>query len=241
MATQTAAPLKAGEQTRKDRRFFVVMAIASTLVVFLGFGRTYYLKNYFGTPQLTTLLHLHAAVFTLWMPFFIGQTILIASNRPQVHRRLGYAGAALAIAMVAPGTAVAFKARLLGHGAPSPDALFLVSLGDIFTFAVFVGGGFLFRRNREAHQRLMMLAVVAGLLSAAIQRIPDFRDHPGAMLFLGLTFILAGPIYDLLTRRRIHTAYIWGCSFAILTLAPIRIVLSLTPAWHRIAKWLIGN
>ena len=128
MATQTAAPLKAREQTLKDRRFFVIMAIASTVVVFLGFGRTYYLKSYFGTPQLTPLVHLHGAVFTLWMVFFVVQTILIASNRPQVHRRLGYAGAALAIAMVVLGTAVAFKARLLGRGAPTPDAVFLISL-----------------------------------------------------------------------------------------------------------------
>jgi hypothetical protein len=216
------------------------MAIASAVAVFVGFGRTYYLKSYFGTPQLSPLIHIHGAVFTLWMIFFVVQTALIASNRPGIHRRLGYAGAALAIAMVVLGTIAAFKARLLGHGAPSPDALFLVSLGDIFTFGVFVAAGFLWRRNREAHQRLMLLAVVAGLLSAAIPRIPDFRAHPPAMLFLGLSFILAGPIYDLVTRRRIHPVYIWGCSIAILTLAPIRIALSFTPAWHSIAKWLIG-
>jgi len=159
------------------------MAIASAVAVFVGFGRTYYLKSYFGTPQLSPLIHIHGAVFTLWMIFFVVQTALIASNRPGIHRRLGYAGAALAIAMVVLGTIAAFKARLLGHGAPSPDALFLVSLGDIFTFGVFVAAGFLWRRNREAHQRLMLLAVVAGLLSAAIPRIPDFRAHPPAMLF----------------------------------------------------------
>jgi hypothetical protein len=241
MATQTVTLPEARQQMLSDRRFFVRMAIASTVAVFLGFGRTYYLKGYFGTPQLTPLVHLHGAVFTLWMVFFIAQTVLIASNRHRVHRRLGYAGAALAIAMVVLGTAVAFKARLLGHGAPSPDALFLVSLGDIFTFGVFVGAGFLWRRKREAHQRLMLLAVVAGLLAAAIPRIPVVHDHLGAMLILGLTFILAGPIYDLVTRRRIHAVYIWGCLFAILTLPPVRIALSFTPAWRRIARWLIGS
>jgi hypothetical protein len=29
--------------------------------------------------------------------------------------------------------------------------------------------------------------------------------------------------------------------FAILTLPPIRIALSFTPAWHRMAKWLVGT
>ncbi len=170
------------------------------------------------------------------MVFFIVQTAPIASNQPRVHRRLGYAGTGLAIAMVVSGTAVAFKARLLGHGAPSPDALFLVSLGDIFTFGVFFGAGFLWRRNREAHQRLMLLAVVAGLLAAAVPRVPVVHDHLGVMAFLGLSFILAGPVYDLITRHRIHPAYIWGCLFAILTLPPVRIALSFTPAWHGIAK-----
>jgi hypothetical protein len=240
MATQTAAPLKARRQTLMDRRFFVIMAIASTLTVFLGFARTYYLKSYFGTPQLdAAFAGSRCGLYALDVLFHCAD-VLIASNRPRVHRLLGYAGAALAIAMIVLGTVAAFKARLLGHGAPTPDALFLVSLGDIFTFGVFVAAGFLWRRNREAHQRLMLLAVVAGLLSAAIPRIPDFRAHPPAMLFLGLSFILAGPIYDLVARRRIHPVYIWGCSLAILTLAPIRIVLSFAPAWHRIAKWLIG-
>lgn len=241
MTNHTASHSNVSQRTQNDRRFFLIMAIASTLVVFLGFARTYYLKSYFATPQLSPLIHLHGAVFTLWMIFFVMQTALIASKQPQVHRRLGYAGAALAIAMVVLGTVVAIKARLLGRGEPTPDALFLVSLGDIFTFAVFVGAGFLWRRNREAHQRLMLLAVVAGLLSAAIPRIPGFRAHPPAMLFLGLSLMLAGPIYDLVTRRRIHPVYLWGCSLAILTLAPIRIVLSFAPAWHRIANWLIGS
>jgi hypothetical protein len=69
MATQTAAPLKTRREILRDRRFFLIMAIASALAVFLGFGRTYYLKGYFATPQLTPLVHLHGAVFTLWMVF----------------------------------------------------------------------------------------------------------------------------------------------------------------------------
>jgi hypothetical protein len=240
MTTQTATPSKSSQQILKDRRFFVIMAIASALMVFLGFGRTYYLKSYFGTPQLAPLLHLHGAVFTLWVVLFVVQTLLIASNRPRVHRRLGYVAGTLAIAMVVLGTAVAFKARLLGHGALSPDTLFLLGLGDIFTFGVFVGAGFLWRRNGEAHQRLMLLAVVAGLLSPAIPRIPVVHDHLGAMVILGLSFILAGPVYDLITRHRVHPAYIWGCLFAILTHPLVRFALSFTPAWHGIAKWLVS-
>src|SRR5271165_1110778 len=102
----TAAPSdaprlsKAHTQQIRDRRFYLVMAVASAVLVFLAFARTYYLKAYFGTPQLTALVEFHGVVFTTWMVFFVAQTALIASNRPSVHRRLGYAGGALASVMV---------------------------------------------------------------------------------------------------------------------------------------------
>jgi hypothetical protein len=226
-----------------DRRFYLGMAIASTIVIFLGFARTYYLKTYFGTPALTPLVHLHGLVFTAWMFFFMAQTALIAWNRPDIHRTLGYAGAALASAMIVLGAMVAFQREKLGRGTPgqSPDVVFLVGLGDILTFAIFVVAGFVWRRNREAHQRLMLLAVVTGLLAAAIPRLPLVGviggNSPG-MMITALAFLFAGPIYDFISRRRIHPAYLWGCTFHLATLPPVRILLAGTPLWHSVAKWL---
>jgi hypothetical protein len=167
-------PAKANPHQSKDARFYLIMAIASACLVFLGFARSYYLKSYFGTPQLRPLLHLHGLVFTAWMIFFVLQTALIASNRPGLHRRLGYAGGILACGMVFLGLLVAFSAERLGHGNPLVDAetVFLISLGDILTFAIFFGACFLWRHDREMHQRFMLLAVVADLLSAAIPRSP---------------------------------------------------------------------
>jgi hypothetical protein len=230
----------------RDRRFYLIMAIASTVIVFLGFARTYYLKGYFGTPQLTPLIHVHAVVFTTWMFFFIAQTALIASNRPAIHRRLGYAGAVLASAMVVLGFLAALQKEKLagGSGGQDPDVVFLVALGDILTFAIFFASGFMWRRNRETHQRLMLLATVAGLQAAAIPRLPLIGviggNSPG-MMITGLAFLLAGPIYDLVSRRRIHPVYIWGVLFVLATLPPVRIRLASDPAWHSIAKWLVSH
>jgi hypothetical protein len=174
--------------------------------------------------------------------FFVVQTALIASNRPVLHRRLVYAGGILASLMVAMGLWVAFTAERLGHRNPLADAetVFLISLVDILTFALFVGAGLLWRRNREIHQRLMLLAVVAGLLSAAIPRLPIIGGHPAGMGITGLALLFAGPIYDFIVRRRVHPAYIWGCLFALATFVPIRIALASTLAWHHIAKWLVS-
>ena len=244
--THASERLKARSRQIRDRRFYLAMAIASTILVFLGFARTYYLKAYFGTPQLPPLVHLHGIVFTTWMFFFIAQTGLIVSNRPDIHRRLGYAGAVLASAVVILGIMVAFQMEKLRYGpaGQDPDTVFLISLGDILTFAVFVAAGFLWRHNREIHQRLMLLATVAGLLAAAVPRLPLIGviggNSPG-MMITGLAFLLAGPSYDLISRGRIHPAYVWGCLFALATRPPVRILLAATPAWHSIAKWLIGS
>jgi hypothetical protein len=242
-ANSAVALPRATARSRTDAAFFLVMAIASTCLVFLGFARTYYLKSFFGTPALRPLLHLHGVVFTVWMLIFVTQTALIVSNRRALHRRLGYAAGIFACAMVALGLLVAFSAERLGHGNSLADAetVFLISLGDIFTFVVFLGAGFLWRRNPETHQRLMLLAVVAGLLSAAIPRLPLIGGHPAAMGITGLAFLFAGPIYDLIARHRIHPAYLWGCIFALATFVPVRIALASTPGWHHTARWLVGR
>ena len=87
----------------------------------------------------------------------------------------------------------------------------------------------------------MLLAVVAGLLSAAIPRLQIIGGHPARMGITGLALLFAGPIYDFIVRRRVHPAYIWGCLFALATFVPIRIALASTPAWHHPAKWLVSS
>jgi len=233
--SQVPAVQRADLQQSKDGRFHLIMAIASTGLVFLGFARSFYLKLYFGTPRLTTLVQLHGIVFSTWMVFFVVQTALIASNRPVLHRRLGYGGGILVPVMVVMGLWVAFTAERLGHRNRLADAetVFLISLIDILTFALFVGAGLLWRRNREIHQR--------GSLVRSDTLFADHRRHPAGMGITGLAFLFAGPIYDFIVRRRVHPAYIWGCLFALATLVPIRIALASTPAWHHPAKWLVSS
>src|SRR5215468_7981998 len=85
-----------------DRLFYSGMAVAMALAVFIGFARTYYLSAYFGTTTTTTggpfstIVRLHAALFTTWVLLFVVQTSLVATRRVAVHRRLGLAVAVLA-------------------------------------------------------------------------------------------------------------------------------------------------
>jgi len=65
----------------------------------------------------------------------------------------------------------------------------------------------------------------------------------GELWTFGLTFfpvLVLGLTYDLITRQRIHPAYIWGGALLILSV-PIRLAISTTQVWHHVAKMLIGG
>jgi hypothetical protein len=52
-------------------------------------------------------------------------------------------------------------------------------------------------------------------------------------------FIAAAIVYDVLSRRRIHPAYIWG-SLVIVVSQYLRDVIGQTQTWHNIARMILG-
>ena len=54
-----------------------------------------------------------------------------------------------------------------------------------------------------------------------------------------LAFVFAGPVYDLVTRRRVHPAYFFSVPLAFLATPPMAMLLSATGAWHRITAVLL--
>ena len=226
---------------QRTRRFYVGMAIAIAITVFAGFSRTYFLKAYYGTPELSRLLHLHGLVFTTWVLFFLAQTTLVAAGKTYIHRRMGVAGAVLAALVLVLGTTTAIL-RVKGGAAPipgvSPLSFLAIPLFDMLVFGILVGAALYFRRRLEAHKRLMTLGMIA-LTSAPIARLHFPMLPPGPLTFFGLTdlFILALLIYDLATRRGVHPATIWG-GLLIVASQPLRLMVSGTPAWLAFAGWL---
>ncbi|MDQ2841203.1 MAG: hypothetical protein M3Y72_09230 [Acidobacteriota bacterium] len=225
----------------RDNRFYFVMSLACAVGIFFGFARTYYLKTYFATPTLSPLFHIHGAVFSAWVIFFVVQTALIADTRVKLHRRLGYAGAALASAMIVLGIAAALSAAKAGFFRPiplarNPEGALFFSLVSLMNFVIFVGAGFYFRRNRPMHQRLMLMSTACALMPIALSRLPA-EAHYVAVMF---AFTLAGPVYDLVTLRRIHRAYLWSLSLFFITLPPLRMLVGNSAAWYRVAHWLLS-
>ena len=50
-----------------------------------------------------------------------------------------------------------------------------------------------------------------------------------------------GPAYDLITRRRVHPAYIWAGLLSLMTVPPVVALLSSTAAWRAFAAWLMQS
>ena len=229
--------------------FYSGMAIAMAVTVFIGFARTFYLSAYFGTHgtiggrPFSPIIRVHAALFTTWVLLFLVQTSLVASHRVAVHRRLGVAVATLAVVMIAVGTVTALDLAHHGGAPPGIDplAFLAIPLGDMAVFSVLIATALYLRSKKEAHKRLMLLAYTA-ILVAAVARFPGVLPL-GPLWFFGLTFvpILAFCItYDLVTRQRVHPAYLWGGALLILSV-PVRLMISSTPTWHRLAEMFVGK
>jgi hypothetical protein len=237
MAVSTAAIATA----RRTRRFYVGMAIAITITVFAGFSRSYFLKSWYGTRELSGLLHVHGLIFTTWVLFFLAQTVLVATGRTYLHRRMGIGGAVLAGLVVIVGTVVAINRAKTGVS-PIPGVSSLgflaIPLFDMVVFAALVSAAIYFRRRLEAHKRLMTLSMIS-LLAAPIARMNWLPLPPGPPTFFGLAdlFIVAVLVYDLSTRGKVHQATIWG-GLLIVASQPFRLMISGTAPWLAFASWL---
>lgn len=237
---------------RRERGFFVGMALLACATVFFGFAPSYYLRSvthvtHYPTgvpvsPSLPLLVHVHAAAFSAWMVLFVAQSTLVAAGRTDIHRRLGVAAAALVPVMIVLALMTAIRGARDGWnpGGPYPDALafMIVGVTDVVIFSTFVLAGLRFRRRPEVHKRLMLLGTVGGLMWPAITRMPYVAGRPIVMFSLLGSLVLALAARDRVARGRIHPVSLWG-GLLILAAFPVRVAIGLTSGWHDVAARLI--
>jgi len=228
-----------------DRFFYAAMSVVAAAVIVAGFASTYGPKVLSGSPAVPIVIHLHAALFACWLALFVAQTLLVMRGHVLAHMRLGRAGMVLAGLMLATGVAAAVHAGRAGHRGipgvefPTSDGFLLLNVASVSVFAVLAAAGWWWRRRPQAHKRLMLAATVAGLMPPGISRLPGVAGHDGVIAGLAVAFLLVGPVYDLVTRRRVHAAYT-GLLLAVLIVPPVVLQLSRTGAWRAVAAWMTG-
>jgi hypothetical protein len=240
MAT-TALP---ATRWHNDRLFYTGTGLFVATVTFAGFAQSYYLSQWLETPvnapAITALLAVHGAVFTAWIALMVIQPLLIATNNRKIHRKLGYAGAGIAASMVVFGNLAAIAAMdggFIGFG--DPHAFYAIPFFDINAFAVVVALAVLWRNRAETHKRLILLSNVA-ILSAAVARVPLAPVQAGApftFILFPFVIVLAGALYDKLSRGRVHPVWIWG-GLAMLVIKLIVLPVMGSGPWLAFAKFM---
>jgi len=139
------------------------------------------------------------------------------------------------------GTAAVFWSAKQGHKIvwPNVEVAAAVNLGDGYTFAALATAAIWLRKRPETHKRLMLMSLYGGLIPPAIERTHLHNFGPIAIFGAIFAFLLAGPVYDLITRRRVHQAYVWGLLFIIAFFIPTRIAIGSTHTWHHFVDWVI--
>jgi hypothetical protein len=200
-----------------DRGFAFAFALVAWIAVLVGFypavsGRWRGEADY-AAPL---ILQIHVFAFVAWLCLLTTQVYLIRTKRPGWHRTLGVAGAILIPVLVVTGIgAEVFSQRFYSPQYPENLRFFIFPLTTMLSFVAAASAAVWFRNDARTHKRLMMVAT-ALILVAAFNRmwgnaIYDVMgdEYLGTLVrnVIGPDLIIAALVgYDLLTRRRIHSA-----------------------------------
>jgi hypothetical protein len=239
-----------GDRKASERRFYTRMALFLVVLVLLGFGPSFYLRNVVPSyprpnPTLPPAVILHGTVFTLWMAAVVMQTQLIAAGRVQLHMRTGklVVGLALLMLPVMYLTAVWQVARANQPPFTTPVDWTIVPLAVIVPFAVLIWQGWARRRDVQSHKRLMLSAAIMTVMGPSIGRLPIAPPTLTGFtiqLLLGLALFVPLLIHDRRKHGHVHPATQFGFALATITIAIPLAVFWLDLPWDRVASHLPG-
>jgi hypothetical protein len=246
-----------------DRWIFVAMAAWFIGLVLLGFvpdaiGMVA-AANAGLRPPLPPILHVHAVVMGSFLLLLLAQSVLMATGRCELHKKLGIAAFALVPVLVIVGLLLAptIYREFWNFAQTAPaelqpklrlrlqilDDILLMQIRIGILFPLFMGLALGARRdNPGLHKRMIFLAT-AMPMPAAIDRMQWLPNTiPSSAVGTDL-YILASVaplfIWDVVRNRRVHQAYwIWiGISLPFCL-----VVYSLwnTPWWFAMAPRLMG-
>ncbi len=256
MTTLTAVREAAFPAAATDR-FYARMAVVCLAVGVIGFAPTYWVPLLRGTLDLQPLAHVHALFFYGWLLLLIRQSSLAASGQFVRHRASGLVGIALASGMVFVGIGMAIhslKESIANGFEPAARAFTIVPISGILLFAILFAIAIAKVHDSDVHKRLMLVNT-AGILQAAAGRwfvlflappsAPGVAVSPPPVfvsVMPGLVvdlLIVAGMVYDLRTRGRVHRAY-WIAGGVTLAVQVLRVPLSQSGAWLHATNWLLA-
>lgn len=227
-----------------DRIFFTGMVFLLWATVLFGFAKTYFLAGMVNAPLPSKVIHVHGAVFTLWMILLAVQVGLISAKKLKWHKQLGLAGFGLAVLMLVMGLTAATDAMRRGADGNSglgAKTFYIIPITGILAFGVLVYCAYRARFKPAVHKRLILIATI-GISEAAIARWPVgvLQAQPMVRLLIIVAFLLMVVGYDLVSLKRVHKTTLWASAFVLVVML-VRVPLAMTPLWQRFATLMGGK
>ncbi len=197
----------------RRRPAYVLVSFLLVLTAALGFVPRMVRALLDGTIPTDGIIHVHVAIYWLWLALFSAQTVNAALGRMSLHRRLGKALIGYGVLMFVAGLGVTFNRIFKQIHAGDVELARRVNLEpmvDMLVFPVLFSLAVHFRRKPELHKRLMILCATLLMYPAVIRIDVIPLKHRWAFLLVWTAPLLVGIASDWLTKRLIHPIYAAG-------------------------------
>lgn len=246
-----------------DRWIYVFTAASFIVVALMGFVpdsiHKVELVRTAQRPPFPLALHFHAVLMGLFLVLLLVQTILMATSRPDLHRRLGRVAMVLVPAIVVVGFILvptiydqAWNAMQSAPPQMQPkmhqtmyilDLILLLQLRAGILFPLFILIGLRARATDPGlHKRMMLLATAIPLI-AAVTRISWLpTTMPASTVsteFYTLALVAPMFIWDVIRNRTVHKAYLIWLAVTI-PCAVMVYLLWRSEWWHTVAPRLMA-
>ena len=210
-----------------DERFFLRAAVLMTIVVVGGFANNYLMgRSTFESP---IRVHIHAFFFMGWVGIYLLQNIFVATDRIELHRKLGWVAAFWIIPMIFMGCYVTTVMVREGH-VPfffKPLQFLAFDPAIVLTFAALTVAAVMLRKQTDWHRRLHYcgMSMLMGPGIARLMPLPLLAPWAWETVFAAcLIFPFAAVYADVRRNGRAHPAWRYGISAMIAGFAVSEIV-----------------
>lgn len=248
MSTAAATAGSSASPRRRLRKspFFTFLGLLMLALAIAGFWPQYFGVVAGRAPGPTTqfwLIHLHAALFTLWLLLYISQAALIMTGRARVHLGLGpwlavYGFAVAVIGLYAAGL-LAHRFGLRANDVDAGAAFVFFPAIDMVFFAGFLAAAIAYRKRPHLHKRAMFIATFS-IAVVGLNRLVGRTGIEDAVLWqaLNLAPLLIAIGYDLVVCRKLYAVMAIGLVVHAVRLNAEPFVA--TEAWLPIGRALIA-
>ena len=227
---------------RRRSKFFLAMGIIGVLAVMIGFAKTFFIPVADRSFKAPFSVYLHGFFAFAWVLFFLSQSVLIHSKKVKLHMRLGLLGTFLAfgtaITLVPVGIFTVEKEIQAGLGDTAISGILGIFTSGLMFLGLFILG-YLYRKNLQAHKRLMLLATIVVLWPAWFRFRHYFphieRPDIWFAVVLADSLIIIAWTWDWLANRRIHPVLLYLGVFIILEHSFEVLTFDSTP-WRQAAR-----